>query len=236
MQLSSIPENLLLRAAHRARRQSGQLQHIVFDAGEQLWTADAPVPYALFPLRGVVSLQISADHGKRADIGLLGREGFAEVPLFLGSEQTHMFAVGLTGGEALVMPPDLFRTYLGDARFRDAMERYMRLLLVMLSHFSLCNRVHVIEQTIIGRLLLMQDRTQADSFQLTQAFFAQILGVRKATVSRAAARLQEQGVIRYDRRGRLTILDRRQLERLACSCYKAIKDESENLVAALGGF
>jgi CRP-like cAMP-binding protein len=236
MQPSSIPDNLLLRAARRARRPAGQLKHILFEAGEQLWRADAPIPYALFPLRGVISLQISTDRGKLADIALLGREGYAEVPFFLRAEQTRTLAVGLIGGEALVMPPDLFQAYLGDGRFRHAVERYMRLFLVMANQISLCNRVHVIEKTIIGRLLLMQDRTQTDAFQLTHAFFAGILGVRKATVSRVAAQLQQQGAIRYDRRGRLTILDRRQLEKQACSCYHAIKSESENLIAALGGF
>lgn len=236
MRLSPSPENLLLRAAHQAKRSAWQLKHVVFDVGEQLWTADAPVSYALFPLRGVVSLQVSGDRGKRADIALLGREGCAETPLLLGAEHSHMIATGFTGGEALLMPSELFATFLRDPRFRDAVNRYMRLFLVMLHQFSFCNRVHVIEKTIIGRLLLIQDRTQSNSFQLTQAFFANILGVRKATISRVAGRLQAQGTIRYDGRGRLTILDRRQLERQACSCYQTIKTESENLIAALGGF
>jgi CRP-like cAMP-binding protein len=211
------------------------LRHVVFEAGEQLWSAESPIAFALFPLRGVVSLQITADGRKRADIGLLGREGYAEVPFLLGAKQTRLSAVALTAGEAMLMAPDLFRTYMADKRFREAMESYIRLFLVMLSQMSACNRVHVIEKTLIGRLLLMQDRTQTDTFQVTQDFFARVLGVRKATVSRAAARLQKQGAIGYDRRGRLTILDRRALEQQACSCYQAIKAESDTLIASLGG-
>ncbi|MBZ5624538.1 MAG: Crp/Fnr family transcriptional regulator [Acidobacteriia bacterium] len=236
MLLSASPENLLLRAASRARRPSGQLKHVVFEAGQQLWAADVPIPYALFPLRGVVSLQVAVDRGRQADIGLVGREGYAEVPFLQGADRTRMIAVALTAGEALVIQPDLFRAYLSDAGFREAMERYMRMFMMMLSQMSVCNRVHTIEKSFIGRLLLMQDRTQADSFQLTQDFFSRVLGVRKATISRAAARLQEQGAIRYDRRGRLTILDRRKLDGQSCSCYQAIKAESDHLIAALGGF
>ena len=153
MRISSNPENLLLRAAHQAKRSAWQLKHVVFDVGEQLWTVDAPVSYALFPLRGVVSLQVSGDRGKRADIALLGREGCTEIPLLLGAEHSHMIATGFTGGEALLMPSELFATFLRDPRFRDAVNRYMRLLLVMLQQFCFCNRVHVIEKTIIGRLL-----------------------------------------------------------------------------------
>jgi CRP-like cAMP-binding protein len=208
----------------------------MFDVGEPLWTAEAPVRYALFPLRGVVSLQVSGDRGKRADIALLGREGCAEIPLLLGAQHSHMIATGFTAGEALLMPSELFATFLRDAHFRNAVNSYLRLFLVMLHQVSFCNRVHVIEKTIIGRLLLIHDRTQSNSFQLTQAFFADILGVRKATISRVAGRLQAQGTIRYDGRGRLTILDRPRLERQACSCYQTIKSASENLIAALGGF
>jgi CRP-like cAMP-binding protein len=236
MQRNPVPENLLLRAAHQAKRSAWQLKHAVFGVGEQLWTIDAPVSYALFPLRGVVSLQVSGDRGKRANIALLGREGCAEVHLLLGAEHSHMIATGFTAGEALLMPSELFATFLRDPRFRDAVNRYIRLFVVMLQQVSFCNRIHAIEKTIIGRLLLIQDRTQSNSFQLTQAFFADLLGVRKATISRVAGRLQAQGTIRYDGRGRLTILDRRQMERQACSCYRTIKTESENLIAALGGF
>jgi CRP-like cAMP-binding protein len=204
--------------------------------GERLWTSGAPIPYVLFPVRGVVSLQIAADEGKQADIGLVGREGCAEVSCLLGAGQTRTIAVALTAGEAIVVKPNTFRIWLDDRRFREATERYMQMFLTMLNRISACNRVHKIEKNFIGRLLLMQDRTQSDSFQLTQDFFSRILGVRTATISRAAAALQKQGAIRYDGRGRLTILDRRQLERQACSCYGVIKAEWDDLITALGGF
>jgi CRP-like cAMP-binding protein len=209
---------------------------VVFEAGQQLWAADVPIPYALFPVRGVLSLQVAVDPGRQADIGLVGREGYAEVSFLQGADRTRLIAVALTAGEGLVMPTDLFRSYLGDSRFREARERYARLFMVMLCQMAVCNRVHTIEKSFIGRLLLMQDRTQTDSFQLTQDFFSRVMGVRKATISRTAAGLQEQGAIRYDRRGRLTILDRRKLEAQACSCYRAIKSEFDQLIAALGGF
>ena len=134
------------------------------------------------------------------------------------------------------MEPELFATYLSDRPFREAMHRYVRMYLVMLSRISICNRIHVIDKTLIGRLLLLQDRTNADSFELTQEFLSRVLGVRKASISRAAARLQQEGAIGYDRRGRLTIVDRRKLEGEACSCYRAIKTETNDLIAVLGGF
>ena len=235
MRPNRIPENLLLRSASRSKRSSGQLKHLAFDTGDQLWSADMPVPYAVFPVRGVVSLQVCPGGGKHVDVGLVGPEGYAEVPFLLGAEKTKVRAVAWTAGEAIVMEPQLFAGYMKDRHFRQAMERYARMFVVMLKRISACNRVHVIDKTLIGRLLLLQDRTNADSFNLTQDFLSRSLGVRKASMSRAAVRLQDDGAIRYDRQGRLTIVDRRKLERHACSCYQAIKTETDDLIAALGG-
>lgn len=239
MRYDRIPENLLLRSAPRAKRASTQLKHLVFDTGDQLWRADSPISHALFPVRGVVSLQLGArgsGDNKPVEIGLLGPEGFADVTLCLGAANTRLSAVALTPGEALVMEAEEFSDGCsGNVRFRDAMHRYIRTFLVMLNHITVCNRIHGIDKTLVCRLLLIQDRTHVDSFHLTQDFLSRILGVRKASVSRAASRLQNEGVIRYDRRGRLTIVDRKKLERHACSCYRAIKIESDELIEALGG-
>ena len=237
MRLSRIPENLLLRSAPRGKRALNQLKHVVFDTGDVLWSPGIALPYVMFPLRGVISLQVwPANDGKQVDVGVVGPEGFAEVTSLLGADETRLGAVGLTSGEAVIVEPDQFATYLGDRQFRDAMQRYVRMFLVMLNQTAVCNRIHVIDKMLISRLLLIQDRTHADSFQLTQEFLSRVLGVRKASISRAAARLQREDAISYDRQGRLTIVDRRKLEREACSCYHAIKSETNQLIGALGGF
>src|SRR5437868_6615576 len=227
MQLNVADRNLLLRAASSAKRPrlDRKLKHVMFEAGQQIWPADVNIPYALFPLRGVISLQMSPHTEKPVEIAVVGREGFAVASLHLGAQKTGLIATGITPGEAVTMTPDLFRGYVTNAGFKAAVEHYIRLYLVMLSNISVCNRIHGIDQIFIGRLLLIQDRTQTDAFQLTQEFLSGLLGVRKASISRAAVQLQRHGVIEYDRRGRLKILDRRQLEKLSCSCYHTIKAE-----------
>jgi CRP-like cAMP-binding protein len=230
------PGNVILRAIPRASRAQffSRLKHVVFNAGDQFWGTGDAHPYVMFPLRGVISLQLSPSSGKQVDVAVVGREGLAEISMFLGARKTGMIAVALTAGEAFVMKPQIFRGYLTDARFRVAIERYLRLLVVMLSHVSVCNRVHVIDQRCVGLLLQIHDRTCADSFHVTQDFFSRTLGVRRASVSRAAGLLQQQGAIRYDRRGRLTILDRGRLEQLACSCYRAMKAEFNQFMKTVG--
>jgi CRP-like cAMP-binding protein len=231
-QLYSV-ENLLLRAAYRGKDPASirKLKRIAFDAGHQFWPDDGQASEIIFPVRGVLSLQVVSGSGKQVEIGQVGREGLAGLAQLLKGDQPRMVPVALTPGEVLIMPVDTLSNLLRVPAFRAAVDRYLRLLLVMLSRISVCNRIHVIEKLCVSRLLLMQDLAQSATFPVTQDVFARHLGVRRASVSRVAAHLQKIGAIQYDRRGRLSILDRKLLEALACSCYLAIKTEFDGLVS-----
>jgi len=67
---------------------------------------------------------------------------------------------------------------------------------------------------------MTQDRSQASSFDVTQAFLAYMLGVRRVGISTAAGAFQKNGLISYSR-GEMTVLNRKGLERAACGCYAA---------------
>ncbi len=226
------PQNALLRVALSARKPKllRKLTRVVFDAGQQFWLPGDPIPCALFPSRGVISLQRSPSPARRVEIALVGSEGFVGVPLVLGSDTTRMVAVALTAGEAVAMPKDVFREYMRAVAFRTAVERYVNAFIVLLAERSLCHRVHVLQEFLATWLLHIQDRTQSDFLQATQDFCSRMLGVRRASISRAAAALQERGAIQYDRHGRLAILDRGRLEKLACPCYRVIRTEFDRIL------
>ena len=65
---------------------------------------------------------------------------------------------------------------------------------------------------------------------MTQELIANMLGVRREGVTEAARRLQETGLIRYQR-GRITVLDRPKLEQRLCECYAVVKRETDRLLA-----
>ena len=70
-------------------------------------------------------------------------------------------------------------------------------------------------------VVLIHDRIESDELVMTQEFIANILGGRRETVTVAAGRLQDAGLIRY-RRGRLQIMDRKGLEDAVCECYRPV--------------
>jgi Mn-dependent DtxR family transcriptional regulator len=76
---------------------------------------------------------------------------------------------------------------------------------------------------------MTHERVEANEFVLTQELLAIMLGVRRASVTEVAGKLQAAGLIRY-RRGQLRVLDRRGLEATACECYGVIRAEYERLL------
>jgi CRP-like cAMP-binding protein len=88
-----------------------------------------------------------------------------------------------------------------------------------------CNALHPIEARLARWILQSSDRTRNDTIPLTQELLSQMLGVTRSSVSDAAAKLQDAGLIRYVR-GTLKIVDRPALYARTCECYEAIRGAS----------
>jgi hypothetical protein len=64
---------------------------------------------------------------------------------------------------------------------------------------------------------------------MTQEFIANMLGVRRSGVTIAASKLEQLGVISYNR-GMIEVLDRKRLESMSCECYRVVKKETDLLL------
>src|SRR5690349_7500860 len=71
-------------------------------------------------------------------------------------------------------------------------------------------------------LLRGPDLHGSHELPLTQEYIAQMLGVRRTSVTVVARTLQEAGLIRYSR-GHIQLIDIAGLRETACECYQTVK-------------
>jgi CRP-like cAMP-binding protein len=105
---------------------------------------------------------------------------------------------------------------------RDVVQTYTQALFSQIAQAAACNRLHSNEERLSRWLLMSHDRVGRDVFDITHEFLGQMLGSRRATVTLSMGVLQAAGLIRYHR-GRVTILDREELQAVSCECYGVIQ-------------
>jgi CRP-like cAMP-binding protein len=181
--------------------------------------------YAYFPASGVISLisKLITDRNV-AEIATIGPEGMACVEALLGAETITNTGIVQVSGEGYRIRIERLRTTMeADHECRDVMLRYVRAFIVQLQQSVACNSLHSIEERCARWLLMTEDRAHNETFDLTQEFLAEMLGVRRASVTVVCRTLQTAGLIRYSR-GVITIVDRGGLEEAACDCYRIVRD------------
>jgi len=194
--------------------------------GEVLVEAGGPIKYAYFLNSGMASVVATLRNGETLEVGVIGREGVADVNVLLGCKinlncvivQVAMTAMRIEAGM-------LLRLYEDSANeLRSTGNRYIQYRLNQVSQSAICNHAHEIEERLARWLLTTADTVGKDRFDLTHEFLSQMLGARRSSVTLAAGTLANAGLIEY-RRGRILILKRTALENLACECYLTLRRE-----------
>jgi CRP-like cAMP-binding protein len=203
---------------------SGDLEQVNLPYGEVLYEPGQTIRHVYFPSDSVVSLLTLVDQHQALEVGLVGREGMIGIPLVLESAVSPVRALVQATGTASRMKAAPFLKHLKQSlSLQRGLNRYAYVLMAQITQNAACNRFHVVEERLARWLLMTHDRTLASPFLLTQDFLAQMLGVRRVGVTKAARALQQQKLISY-LRGQITILDRAGLEGASCSCYAAINE------------
>ncbi len=207
-----------------------RLEKVSLDSKELVHEVDQPISHVYFPLTGVYSLLVVLEGGLAVEVATTGNEGMVGTPVFLGTDRSKTRAGSQIAGDSLRMKADAFRQEMRRAGpLHGLVQRYMQGLLTQVSQGAACNHLHTVEQRMCRWLLLTDDRVGTDGFSMTHEFLARMLAVRRPTVTDAAGILQKAGFIRYCR-GRMTVLDRKGLETVACECYRVIAKEFDRLL------
>ncbi len=215
-------------------RMERSLQRKSFAIREMLYEANAPIEHGCFPLGGVMSLVIMMEDGGAVEVGTIGNEGMVGTPVLLGASTSPTMAFCQVPGDALLMPVDAFRQELDqeDQILHRLLRRYTQAMVNQISQSVACNHLHSVEERACRWLLMTHDRVGQDQFHLTQEFLAQMLGVRRPSVTVAAGMLEKSGLITYQR-GHITIPNRAGLEAASCECYHIVRQEYEKLLARI---
>lgn len=206
------------------------LQEVRLDYLAPLYEAGHPIHFVYFPMSGVASLAKTMENGAAAEVGTTGNEGFVGLPLLLETEYAPTSVNMQVPGHALRLPARVFQNAFGQSRsLRHFLRRFVFALYNQTSQLVACNRFHDVEQRCARWLLMAHDRVPHDDFLLTHEVLSMMLGVRRSSVTIAAGRLSEMGLIEY-RRGHITVTDRDGLEKRTCECYWSIRGEYERLM------
>ncbi|WP_035354349.1 Crp/Fnr family transcriptional regulator [Edaphobacter aggregans] len=230
-------ENHLLRSLSTEERVRlcPSMQHISLPLGHVLYEAGGFLDYVYFPTTCVVSCLYTMHDGSTAEMALAGNDGVIGIALFLGGGTAPHRAVVPIGGYAIRIPArSLQAEFARGGSLQHTLLRYTQALITQISQTAVCNRLHSLEKRLCRWLLLCHDRVKGDEISMTQEYIANMLGGRRESVTVAAGHLQDIGLIHYSR-GRITILDRKGLERMVCECYRTVEDEHERLMVANDG-
>lgn len=232
--LSFPGRNRILAALTREEygRLVPELAPVRLPRGRVIWEAGDNAQYAYFLMGGMVSLISVTGEGDGVEVGMIGDEGLAGISALLGFNAIpYRVVVQLPAAAMRIGVGPLRREFARGGRLQELLLRYLHTLLTQVSQSASCIRFHTTDERLARWLLTTRERARSDTLHLTQAFLSQMVGVPRTSVTAVAVKLQRAGLIRY-RRGVITVVDRRGLERASCECYGVISEGLSRYLAA----
>lgn len=221
--LASLPTEELTRL-------NSKLELIHLQTGQTLCDPGTPIGHVYFPTTAIISLLYQLDDGSLAETAVIGNEGIVGIALFMGGETTLNQAVVQSPGHAYRMKGQLLKAEFNRAgALQRTVMRYTQALLWETAQTLVCVRHHSLDQQLCRWLLRRFDRLSVKHLSMSQEAIANVLGVRRASISELAIILRKEGLIEYER-GRISLLDRAGMEERTCECYAATRDEFDRLL------
>jgi CRP-like cAMP-binding protein len=198
-------------------------KQILFEAGGQ-------INAVYFPTGAVVSLVIGLVNGATVEAAMVGRDGVVGASAALDGKISLSRAIVQLEGSSLMCEVGALRgTALQSHTFLSMLIRHEQTLFAQAQQSTACMANHDVEERLCRWLLRGRDLCGSDTLRFTQEFLAEMLGVRRTSVTMAAKTLHAAGLIKYNR-GEIQILDLEGLRESTCECYEAVKDHYALLI------
>jgi CRP-like cAMP-binding protein len=222
--LSKLPANELAALLAVSTPVQCSLRDILSPSG-------ATIKNVYFPLTGMISLVTELKDGTSLESMTVGHEGFAGLSLFHGIATTPTMAMCQIEGSFLKLSADSFTELLPNApELALLLHKYSQFSYEVVAQSAACNSMHLIEQRCARWLLISSDAVASNELGLTHEFLSQMLAVRRPGVTVAIGELEKAKLIEH-RYGKISILDKEGLEKVACECYRTVKNRERELLA-----
>ncbi len=183
-----------------------------------------------FPLQGIVSLMNISEEGLTAEVAMVSNEGAIGIAALWGGNFSSNLAIAQTDCLALGFHTYLLRKKLDrSGELPRILLLYSQALFFQVSQNVFCSCHHTLEQRLARWLLAYRDRLKKRELLLTQETLADLLGVRRSSLSVVAADLRQRNLINYNR-GKIIISNPQGLRHVACNCDRLILDEYSALL------
>ena len=200
-----------------------RFEQINLDQHQVLFELDEPVTRVYFPIDVVVSLVVPLSTGERVESAIIGRDGILGAGAALAERNSLNRAVALFRGRAFVCSATHLKALMGEhPHIRTMIYAHEQALFAQAQQSAACFASHSAESRLARWLLRAADLHGGDQLDLTQEYLAEMLGVRRTSVSLIARTLQRARMIRYNR-GHIRLASIKALRATACECYDAVK-------------
>ena len=223
--LNCLPENNRIQFIDCCDVVSLKLNEVIGNPGDR-------IAYIYFPIKGIISWEKKIADSPYLVVSLIGNEGMLCISLILDVDITPCRAVVQSAGYALrISAVNFIHQMDHNPTLSSLIKRYQFVIYSQLLQTTACNLYHVLEKRLARMLLMFQDKSQSNNLHITQELLAQMLGVRRVGVTKAASSLQRKNLISYSR-GDLTIQDGVGLKAASCSCFQEDKNVYEQTIFA----
>jgi CRP-like cAMP-binding protein len=169
--------------------------------------------------------------GDCSELAMIGRDGMVGVALVLGSTTANHRVVVQCAGQAFKMHADVFLSELSHCRELHQLALcHVQALITQLSQSIVCIGHHSVFERLCYWILFNQGALGRDHLKVTHECIANMLGVRRESITQALGKLQSAGLV-ANGRGKLHVLNREGLTEVVCECFSLVLDETERLFA-----
>jgi CRP-like cAMP-binding protein len=204
------------------------LTSIAFEQGETIARSGQHVRKIVFPHNGILSCVVETIDGTGIEIRMIGRDGvFGAVQALHHMRSIYRVVVQVPCSASAIDSKHVKALVDSLPELGNLLVRYDYFGLAQVQQTAACNALHSVEQRVCRWLLRMHDLVGSE-LPITQEFLAQMMGVRRTSVTMAALSFQKDGLISYSR-GKVRIVDLEGIKRRACECADTIRETYNDL-------